>query len=175
MTQFYTDQPAFRAVLLHELAHLRNGDVDKTYLTLAIWRAFVAGALIPFALSSIREKALRIKPGDADTLDSLGFACRARVDTTRPFGITDCPCALSQRARWPTTIWPERSRNPAARARQSKNFKCLDDSILRSNLEPRKTGGSQIELPWSSEQQSSPEEYGQGLSRRHQRASRGLR
>jgi len=74
MTQFYTDQPAFRAVLLHELAHLRNGDVDKTYLTLAIWRAFVAGALIPFALSSIREKALRIKPGDADTLDSLGFA-----------------------------------------------------------------------------------------------------
>ena len=33
VTQFYTDRPAFRAVVLHELAHLRNGDVNKTYFT----------------------------------------------------------------------------------------------------------------------------------------------
>jgi Zn-dependent protease with chaperone function len=51
VTQFYTDRPAFRAVMLHELAHLRNGDVDKTYFTVAIWRAFVAAALVPFAIS----------------------------------------------------------------------------------------------------------------------------
>jgi Zn-dependent protease with chaperone function len=54
MTQFYTDEPAFRAVMLHELAHLGNRDVDQTYLTLAMWWAFVIAALIPFALSSIR-------------------------------------------------------------------------------------------------------------------------
>lgn len=36
-----TEPPVFRAVVLHELAHLRNRDVDKTYLTMAIWWAFV--------------------------------------------------------------------------------------------------------------------------------------
>ena len=51
VTQFYTDRPAFRAMMLHELAHLRNGDVDKTYFTVAIWRAFVAAALVPFVIS----------------------------------------------------------------------------------------------------------------------------
>jgi Zn-dependent protease with chaperone function len=49
VTQFYTDQPAFRAVLLHELAHLHNADVNKTYFAVALWRAFVVVALIPFA------------------------------------------------------------------------------------------------------------------------------
>jgi Zn-dependent protease with chaperone function len=51
VTQFYTDPAAFRAVLRHELAHLRNGDVDKTYLAVATWRAFVVVALIPYLLS----------------------------------------------------------------------------------------------------------------------------
>ncbi|MBM7774616.1 Zn-dependent protease with chaperone function [Actinokineospora baliensis] len=32
---------SFRAVVLHELAHLRNRDVDLTYLTVAIWRSFI--------------------------------------------------------------------------------------------------------------------------------------
>jgi hypothetical protein len=32
VTQFYSDRPRFRAVVLHELAHLRNADVDKIYL-----------------------------------------------------------------------------------------------------------------------------------------------
>ncbi len=50
VTQFYTDQPAFRAVLLHELAHLRNADVNETYFAVALWRAFVVVALIPFAV-----------------------------------------------------------------------------------------------------------------------------
>lgn len=46
--QAYDDPPAFRAILRHELAHLRNGDVDKTYLSVAIWWAFVITALVPF-------------------------------------------------------------------------------------------------------------------------------
>lgn len=53
VTQFYTDAPAFRAVLMHELAHLKNGDVDKTYLAVATWQAFVLTALIPLALSFV--------------------------------------------------------------------------------------------------------------------------
>jgi hypothetical protein len=40
---------------LHELAHLRNADVTKTYFTLAIWWAFVVAALVPFAVTSFDE------------------------------------------------------------------------------------------------------------------------
>src|SRR5205823_4879351 len=47
---FATDPAAFRAVVLHELAHLRNRDVDVTYLTIAIWRSFVALAVLPLVL-----------------------------------------------------------------------------------------------------------------------------
>jgi len=48
VTQFYTDPAAFRAILLHELAHLRNADVDKTYFATAIWQAFLLIAIIPY-------------------------------------------------------------------------------------------------------------------------------
>ncbi|MGW5555844.1 M48 family metalloprotease [Micromonospora sp. NPDC003944] len=40
-----TDRPRFRAVVLHELAHLRNRDVGITYLTIAVWLVFVGTAL----------------------------------------------------------------------------------------------------------------------------------
>ena len=46
--RYDTDRAGVRAVVLHELAHLRNRDVGKTYLTIAIWWAFVATALLPF-------------------------------------------------------------------------------------------------------------------------------
>lgn len=41
------DRALFRTVVLHELAHLRNRDVDKTYLTIAIWWSFVAVVAVP--------------------------------------------------------------------------------------------------------------------------------
>jgi Zn-dependent protease with chaperone function len=50
-TQFYTDLPAFRAVILHELAHLRNADVDISYFTVAVWRSFVFLTLIPLLVA----------------------------------------------------------------------------------------------------------------------------
>ena len=53
VVQFYSDQPAFRAVMYHEIAHLYNKDVNKTYFTVALWRAFVAAALIPMAFNLI--------------------------------------------------------------------------------------------------------------------------
>jgi Zn-dependent protease with chaperone function len=51
LVSWYTsDLPTFRAVVLHELGHLRNADVDRAYLTIAIWDAFVVGAVFPFIL-----------------------------------------------------------------------------------------------------------------------------
>ncbi|MGD8405201.1 MAG: M48 family metalloprotease [Anaerolineales bacterium] len=50
VAQFFTDRAAFRAVMLHEISHLRNGDVNKTYFSVAIWQAFVAVALVPFVI-----------------------------------------------------------------------------------------------------------------------------
>ena len=49
---------AFDAVILHELAHIKNRDIDQTYLALAIWRAFVVAALLPLAVLLIFTRVL---------------------------------------------------------------------------------------------------------------------
>jgi Zn-dependent protease with chaperone function len=49
---------AFDAVILHELAHIKNRDIDQTYLALAIWRAFVVAALLPMAVLLIFSRVL---------------------------------------------------------------------------------------------------------------------
>jgi Zn-dependent protease with chaperone function len=46
---FYSDRDAFRAIILHELAHIRSADVDKTYFTIASSIAFVPVVLAPAA------------------------------------------------------------------------------------------------------------------------------
>jgi Zn-dependent protease with chaperone function len=48
---FQDDRPFFRAVLLHELAHLRNDDINKTYFTIAIVWPFSLTALLPWIIS----------------------------------------------------------------------------------------------------------------------------
>ena len=53
VVQFHTDRPSFRAVMLHELAHLRNADVDKTYLAVGTGVAFLVIVLIPLALTML--------------------------------------------------------------------------------------------------------------------------
>ena len=40
----------FEAVLLHEFAHIRNRDITLTYVSVALWRAFVALAVIPYLI-----------------------------------------------------------------------------------------------------------------------------
>ncbi|MFE2746634.1 M48 family metalloprotease [Streptomyces scopuliridis] len=45
-----SDPERFRAVLLHELAHVANRDVTLTYVTVALWRAFLALVLLPYVL-----------------------------------------------------------------------------------------------------------------------------
>lgn len=52
-----TDLPAFRAVVRHELGHLRNADVQKTYLAMAVWYAFVLVALAPYAVVQLGDPA----------------------------------------------------------------------------------------------------------------------
>ena len=44
-----TDPAGFRAVLLHELAHLRNRDTTTTYATVTLWRAFLVLVVLPGA------------------------------------------------------------------------------------------------------------------------------
>jgi Zn-dependent protease with chaperone function len=48
-----TDRRRFRAIVLHELAHIRNGDVLVTYATVALWRVFLAAALVPSAVLAV--------------------------------------------------------------------------------------------------------------------------
>jgi Zn-dependent protease with chaperone function len=46
--------PALCAVLRHEIAHLRNRDVDLTYLTVAVWWGFLASVvLLPMAYVAV--------------------------------------------------------------------------------------------------------------------------
>jgi Zn-dependent protease with chaperone function len=53
LVQFHVDPAAAQAVVLHELSHFKNQDVDKTYLATAAWYAFVIVALVPFGLTLI--------------------------------------------------------------------------------------------------------------------------
>ncbi|GAC1646334.1 MAG: hypothetical protein NVS4B12_13240 [Ktedonobacteraceae bacterium] len=66
VTLFLTDRVRFRAIVLHELAHLRNTDVNKTYFALASWWAFVMVALVPFAIISAM--------GFVAVISAVGFA-----------------------------------------------------------------------------------------------------
>ena len=50
---YHTDRAAFTAVVLHELAHVRNRDSRSTYLTVATWWAFVFVALLPYILINV--------------------------------------------------------------------------------------------------------------------------
>lgn len=78
VTRQIADPPAFRAVVRHELAHLRNRDVDLTYATLSLWYAFLLVGVLPFAVVVADE--------GVDTVLALGWrllALTALVYLTR--------------------------------------------------------------------------------------------
>ncbi|MFH9352848.1 M48 family metallopeptidase [Kitasatospora sp. NPDC017646] len=50
-----TDRGRFRAVVLHELAHLRNKDIGVTYATVALWRVFLVLVLLPWAAVGVKN------------------------------------------------------------------------------------------------------------------------
>ncbi|WP_432955950.1 M56 family metallopeptidase [Micromonospora haikouensis] len=53
----HRDPAGFRAVVLHELAHLRNRDVDITYATIALWRVLL-GVVVPLELAYVAAVSL---------------------------------------------------------------------------------------------------------------------
>ncbi|MCG5461967.1 M48 family metalloprotease [Micromonospora sp. MED01] len=61
LVRYDLDRAGFRAVLRHELAHLHNGDVDRTYLSIATWWAFVAVAVVPFVAVSLKPDLFRAR------------------------------------------------------------------------------------------------------------------
>jgi Zn-dependent protease with chaperone function len=69
--------PEFRAVLLHEFAHIRYGDVTAARATMAVWRAFLIAALAPYlVISAILVAHGSVWPGLGQTgpVDQRDFA-----------------------------------------------------------------------------------------------------
>ncbi|MGW7542579.1 M48 family metalloprotease [Streptomyces sp. NPDC054770] len=60
LIRYDLDRGGFRAVVRHELAHHHHRDVGRTYLTVALWWAFVATALAPCVLLPLYPRALSI-------------------------------------------------------------------------------------------------------------------
>jgi hypothetical protein len=54
---FRHDALTFRGVVLHELAHVRNRDIGLTYLTVALWRAFIL-VVLPLWLADVIDPNL---------------------------------------------------------------------------------------------------------------------
>lgn len=50
---YYRDRPAFRAILLHELAHIVNRDISKTYIVVSVWIAGFAANVLGLALLAV--------------------------------------------------------------------------------------------------------------------------
>lgn len=62
VTLFERDPDLFRAVLLHELAHVRNRDLDITAVVLALWRAFCVVILVPGVAAAVLGILIGIPP-----------------------------------------------------------------------------------------------------------------
>ena len=50
ITTSVTYPPVFRSVVLHELAHVRNRDIDQAYAAVCVSAAFVLAAVLPFLI-----------------------------------------------------------------------------------------------------------------------------
>lgn len=67
------DPDAFRAVVLHELAHIRNRDLTITFLTVALWRVFLVVALAPYATLNVLGLIDRVGGDQAHIEDLPSF------------------------------------------------------------------------------------------------------
>ncbi|GLZ33258.1 hypothetical protein Lesp02_54460 [Lentzea sp. NBRC 105346] len=75
------DPASFRAIVLHELAHVR-ADVTTTYATLAVWRAFLGVVLVPYLLTLVNPMLLSSTPWKivwSDNIINLGVGWRLGV------------------------------------------------------------------------------------------------
>ena len=53
LLRFRRQPEVFRGVVLHELAHLRNADIDKATLAVTVWWAFLLAAVAPTAIGTL--------------------------------------------------------------------------------------------------------------------------
>jgi Zn-dependent protease with chaperone function len=65
----FRDPGRFQAVLMHELAHVRNRDVTLTYMSVFVWWAFVLAGVVPFIFTLFDE--------GGDTILDLGWRLAA--------------------------------------------------------------------------------------------------
>ncbi|MGW8992435.1 M48 family metalloprotease [Streptomyces zhihengii] len=63
------DPVRFRAVLLHELAHIANRDITLTYATVALWRVFLLLVFVPSLLWEGHQVLGDIRAGHGPLLD----------------------------------------------------------------------------------------------------------
>ncbi|MFD4505996.1 M48 family metalloprotease [Streptomyces sp. NPDC058457] len=87
----HRDPLRFRAVVLHELAHIRNRDVDITYATVALWRVFLFTVLPGYAVWT--GLSLHV------SLSSAVFGAPALVATSRDMAATAAMIAFVFLAR----------------------------------------------------------------------------
>lgn len=71
------DPSGFRAVVLHELAHIRNGDVTIAYATVALWRAFLTVILVPQAVLRVRQLIMDAHSAEVGAAWELLLAVRS--------------------------------------------------------------------------------------------------
>lgn len=110
------DDPKFDAILLHEFAHIRYGDVSAARGTMAVWRAFVLVALLPYltiaivlARSGVVPPGLHgINPTDARdilitlVLAALGYLARCDVLRNREiYADREAYRSYSDKRGWP--------------------------------------------------------------------------
>ncbi|MBV6391972.1 MAG: Protease HtpX [Anaerolineales bacterium] len=74
LAEFHGNPARFRAIVRHELAHLKNNDVDKTYFAVSASLAFGLVALIPLGISLIDDVFF-----GTDFIFGLNLAWRAIV------------------------------------------------------------------------------------------------
>ncbi|MDG4797597.1 M48 family metalloprotease [Micromonospora sp. WMMD1082] len=91
-----TDPPAFRAVVRHELAHLRNRDVDLTYLTMAVWWAFLAVAILPRLVLALFPGLLGV-PGEPLGRTTLRTLAALLVMTVLVYGVRNALLRIRER------------------------------------------------------------------------------
>ena len=83
------DPDGFRATIRHELAHLSNRDVDLTFATVAIWRAFTVVALLPFLVFALQPSLLS---------DPMHWRFSAVSATARPAALRELEAVLAAQA-----------------------------------------------------------------------------
>ncbi|MGV9245422.1 M48 family metalloprotease [Streptomyces sp. NPDC003710] len=66
------DPEGFRTVVLHELAHIRNRDVDFTYATVALWRVFLFAVLPAYVVWAAHDLWTSLKSAALGPAERLG-------------------------------------------------------------------------------------------------------